>query len=130
MLFRSGVTINMEILNSRVDHSGYVGDTVDWGVALATAVDSPRVRVLFDIYHVQIMEGDVIRRFGAAAPWVGHVHTAGNPGRRDLDDGELHYPAIMRGVSEAGFRGYVGHEFFPAGDRRAGLARAFSLCDV
>lgn len=125
-----GVTVNVEILNSRVDHPGYVADTVAWGLALAEAIASPRVKILFDLYHVQIMEGDVIRRFREAAPFVGHVHTAGNPGRKDLDEGEMHYPAIAQAIAETGYEGYVGHEFFTRGDRREALAKAFRLCAV
>jgi hydroxypyruvate isomerase len=127
-----GVNLNMEVLNSRVDHPGYMGDTVDWCIGLCRMVNSPRMKLLFDIYHVQIMEGDVIRGLRRAAPYLGHVHTAGNPGRNELDDTqELHYPGIMRALSEIGYEGFVGHEFFPRNpDRLASLKQAVDRCRI
>jgi len=126
-----GITLNLEVLNSRVDHPGYQGDRVDWCLAAVEMVNSPRVKILFDIYHVQIMEGDVIRRLRQAMPHIGHIHTAGNPGRRDLDDGEMNYPAIAKAISEACYSGYVGHEFFSCSpDKLTALRQAFEACDV
>ncbi len=126
-----GVTLNVEILNSRVDHPGYVCDHVDWGIALAEGVSSERVKLLFDIYHVQIMEGDVIRHLRRAMPYIGHIHTAGNPGRHDLDDGEMNYRGISLALSELGYTGYMGHEFFSKRTSRIdALAHAFEICNV
>ena len=128
------VTICMELLNSRVDHPGYMCDHTVWGVELCTRVDSPRFKLLYDIYHMQIMEGDVIRTITDHIDHIGHFHTAGNPGRRDLDEEqELFYPSIMRTIAkltEAGkYDGYVAHEFSPKHGVDS-LRRAFQLCDV
>lgn len=126
-----GINLNMEVLNSKVDHPGYQCDRVDWGIALMEMVQSPRVKLLFDIYHVQIMEGDVIRNLHRAMPYIGHIHTAGNPGRKDLDVGEMNYPAICQSILDAGYEGYVGHEFFTTrADKTDALAHAFALCNV
>jgi hydroxypyruvate isomerase len=126
-----GINLNLETLNSRVDHPGYQGDHVDWCLAAVEMVGSPRVKILFDIYHVQIMEGDVIRRLRQAMPHIGHIHTAGNPGRKELNDGEMSYSAIMQALNAAGYEGFVGHEFFPRNpDRIAALREAFDLCNV
>jgi hydroxypyruvate isomerase len=126
-----GVNLNVEILNSKVDHAGYLCDRTDWAIALCEMVGSPRCKIVFDIYHVQIMEGDVIRALRKAAPWIGHYHTAGNPGRGDLDDSqELNYRAICADISATGYTGYVGHEFQPKGDVLASLRQAFAICDV
>lgn len=128
---RAGVTLNIEVLNSRVDHKGYQCDRVDWAVELCERVASPRFKLLFDVYHVQIMEGDVIRRFTNAAKHIGHVHTAGVPGRHELDDDqELNYRAIARAIAASGYEGYVGHEFWPRGNRDAALRQAFAGCSV
>ena len=128
------VTLCMELLNSKVDHPGYMCDHTAWGVELCKRVDSPRLKLLYDIYHMQIMEGDVIRTITDNIAHIGHFHTAGNPGRRDLDeDQELFYPAIMRTLAkltEAGlYDGYVAHEFVPKHEVDS-LRRAFQLCDV
>ncbi len=124
-----GVNLNVELLNSRVDHPGYLCDHVDWGVALCEMVNSPRVKLLFDIYHMQIMDGDVIRHIQRNIQWIGHFHTAGNPGRRDLDDAqELNYGAICRAIDAAGYTLYVGHEFTPKRDRLEALRQAFAVC--
>ncbi|RYG23680.1 xylose isomerase [bacterium] len=121
-----GVNLNLEVLNSRVDHPHYMADTVDWAIAACEAVDSPRLCVLFDVYHVQIMEGDLIRALRRAAPYLGHVHTAGNPGRHELDDAqEINYRAIGRELTRLGYDGYVGHELFAQGDRLAALRSSF-----
>lgn len=128
------VTICMELLNSKVDHPGYMCDHTAWGVELCKRVASPRFKLLYDIYHMQIMEGDIIRTIRENIDYIGHFHTAGNPGRKDLDeDQELYYPAIMRVIAElqeAGkFEGYVAHEFGPKHGMES-LRKAVQLCDV
>ena len=132
-----GVTICVEHLNSRDDthpmkgHPGYQGDDVDYVADIIRRVGSPRVKMLFDCYHVQIMNGDVIRRIGQCRDVIGHVHTAGNPGRGELDEQqELNYPPIMRKLLEIGYAGWVGQEFIPTRDPLAGLKQAVALCDV
>ena len=126
-----GINLNIELLNSKVNHPGYQCDHTDWGIALCEMVGSPRVKLLFDIYHMQIMEGDVIRNIRKALPYVGHFHTAGNPGRHDMDDTqELNYAPIMREIVKTGFKGYVGQEFIPTRDPLQGLREAVALCDV
>lgn len=131
-----GVTICLEMLNSRVDvemkgHPGYQGDHVDYCMEIIKQVGSPRLKLLYDIYHVQIMDGDVIRRLQENKDYIGHYHTAGNPGRRELDDQqELQYAPIMRAIAETGFEGYIGQEFIPTGDPLEGLRNAVALCDV
>ncbi|MCC7409948.1 MAG: TIM barrel protein, partial [Phycisphaeraceae bacterium] len=118
-----GVNLNVELLNSRVDHPGYQADHTDWGIALCEMVQSPRVKLLFDIYHMQIMEGDVMRWIERSAGHVGHFHTAGNPGRRDFDDTqEMNYRGICKAVAATGYDGYLGHEFSPKGDPIKALA--------
>jgi hydroxypyruvate isomerase len=124
-----GVNLNMELLNSKVNHPGYQCDRVDWGVTLCEMVGSPRAKLLFDIYHMQIMEGDLIRSIGKAVLHIGHFHTAGNPGRQDLDDAqELNYRGICAAIDAAGYGLYVGHEFTPKGDRMAALRAAYAAC--
>ena len=126
-----GVNLNVELLNSRFNHPGYLADRSDWGIALCEMVASPRVKLLFDIYHMQIMEGDVIRNIRRALPYVGHFHTAGNPGRNDLDDTqELNYRGICSAIAESDYDLYVGHEFKPSGDPIASLEQAFRVCDA
>ncbi len=125
-----GVNLNVELLNSRVNHPGYQCDHTEWGVALCEMVGSPRVRLLYDIYHMQIMEGDVIRSIREHIRHIGHFHTAGNPDRRDLDDEqELNYRGICRAIAASGYEGYLGHEFLPKGDPVQALRAAFSVCD-
>lgn len=128
----AGVTLVLELLNSKVDHLDYQCDHTPWGVLVMRLVNSPRVKLLYDIYHMQIMEGDIIRTIrDIAAPHIGHVHTAGNPGRRDLDDAqELCYPPIMRALQEIGYTDFVGQEFTPKGDALEALRTAYRLCDV
>ena len=112
-------------------HPGYQGDDVDYVADICRKVGSPRMKLLFDIYHVQIMHGDVIRRIEQHKDVIGHVHTAGNPGRGELDDTqEINYPPIMRKLLEIGYTGYVGQEFIPTRDPLAGLQQAVRLCDV
>lgn len=126
------VTICMEVLNSRVDHPDYQCDRVEWAADVCKAVGSERVKMLFDIYHVQVMQGDVISRIRQFKDYIGHYHTAGVPGRNELDQQqELYYPAIMRAILETGYTGYVGQEFVPkAADKIASLREAVRICDV
>ncbi len=126
---RHGVTLCLEMLNSRVDHADYHADTTAFGVAVARGVDSPRMRLLYDVYHMLVMEGNVIATIRAALPWIAHVHTAGVPGRHELDASqELQYPAIARALADAGYAGVVAHEFLPVGDAAASLRQAVEAC--
>jgi hydroxypyruvate isomerase len=128
---RHGVTLCMELLNSKVDHADYQCDRTPWGVALVERVGSPRFKLLYDIYHMQIMEGDVIRTIRDHHAHIAHFHTAGVPGRHEIDGSqELHYPAIMRAIAEVGFTGYVAQEFMPTRDPLAALAEAVRICSV
>ncbi len=131
------VTIVLEQLNTRdvshpmKGHPGYQGDDIDYCAEILRQVDSPHAKLLFDVYHVAIMNGDVIRRLRQYAPWIGHIHVAGVPGRGELDDRqEINYPGVMRALLETGYRGYVGQEFIPTRDPYEGLAEAVRLCDV
>jgi hydroxypyruvate isomerase len=125
------VTICIEYLNSKVDHKGYMFDNMAWGVEVCTRVGSPSVKILYDIYHAQIMEGDIIRTIQTHKDLIGHYHTGGNPGRHEIDETqELYYPAIMRAIVDSGFTGYVAHEFVPARDPLTSLAQAIEICDV
>jgi hydroxypyruvate isomerase len=127
----AGVTLVLELLNSKVDHPDYQCDHTAWGVKVIEWVGSPRVKLLYDIYHMQIMEGDIIRTIQEHHAAFGHYHTAGNPGRHDLDDTqELLYPPIMRAIAATGYDGYVGQEFIPRGDGVAALRAAWELCNV
>ena len=126
----AGVTLVLELLNSKVDHKDYQCDRTMWGVNVIKRVDSPRVKLLYDIYHMQIMEGDVIRTIKENIQHIGHFHTAGNPGRNDLDgDQELYYPAIAKAISATGYTGFVGQEFCPKGDSIPALKHAFQECN-
>ena len=128
---RHGVTICMELLNSKVDHADYQCDRTPWGVALVKRLGSERFKLLYDIYHMQIMEGDVIRTIRDNHQYIGHYHTAGVPGRHEIDASqELNYPAIMRAIADTGFTGYVAQEFIPTRDPRTSLAEAVKLCRV
>jgi hydroxypyruvate isomerase len=125
----AGVNLILELLNSKVDHPDYQADHTAWGIQVCRAVGSPRVKLLYDIYHMQIMEGDIIRTIHSAKEYIGHYHTAGNPGRNDLDrDQELYYPAILQAIKESGHSGYVAHEFLPKGDPRIALKTTFEEC--
>jgi len=133
------VTIILELLNSKVDHQGYMADHTAWGVEVCKRVGSERLKLLYDIYHMQIMEGDVIRTLrgdkgkgiGAAAPFIGHYHTGGNPGRNEIDDTqELNYAAIMKAIVATGYKGFVGQEFIPRGEPLVSLRKAIEICDV
>jgi hydroxypyruvate isomerase len=128
---RHGVTLCMELLNSKIDHPDYQCDHTSWGVALAYQLGSDRFKLLYDIYHMQIMEGDVIRTIRDNHRYIGHYHTGGVPGRHEIDSTqELNYPAIMRAIGESGFTGFVAQEFVPTRDPRASLAEAVRLCSV
>ena len=126
-----GVTICVELLNSKVDHKDYMGDHTAFGVKVMEGVGSPRVKLLYDIYHMQIMEGDVIRTIRDHLTHIGHFHTGGVPGRHEIDDGqELNYRAVCRAIVEAGFTGYLAHEFVPSRDPLTSLGEAVKLCEV
>jgi len=126
-----GVTICMELLNSKVDHRDYMCDHTAWGVRVMEAVNSPRVKLLFDIYHMQIMEGDLIRTITENIQWLGHFHTGGVPGRHELDDTqEVNWAGVMRAIAGTNYAGYVAHEFIPAREPLRSLEEAVELCDV
>ncbi len=125
------VTVCMELLNSKVNHKGYMCDNSKWGVALVKKVGSPRFKLLYDIYHMQIMEGDVIRTIRENKEYYAHFHTGGNPGRHEIDETqELNYTAIAKAIVATGFDGYLAQEFIPARDPIASLAQGFRICDV
>ena len=130
------VNLCLEVLNTRVDvemkgHPGYMADNVEWVARLCDKVGSQRLKILFDIYHVQVMQGDIITRIKQYAKYIGHYHTAGVPGRNEIGENqELNYPAIMRAIAETGFTGYVGQEFMPTRDPLRSLREAVKLCDV
>jgi hydroxypyruvate isomerase len=126
-----GVTICVELLNSKVNHKDYQGDRTSFGVQVMKAVDSPRVKLLYDIYHMQIMEGDVIRTIRDNHQYIAHYHTGGVPGRHELDDTqELNWRAIAKAVLDTGFTGYFAHEFVPTRDPLTSLSEAVALCDI
>jgi len=128
---QKGVTLCMELLNSKVNHKGYMCDHTAWGVELCKQVGSPNFKLLYDIYHMQIMEGDIIRTLTDNIQYIGHIHTAGVPGRHELDDTqELYYPAIMRALVKAGYKGYVAHEYSPVREPIPSLEQALAACDV
>jgi len=126
-----GVTICMELLNSKRDHHDYMCDHTAWGVRVVQEVNSPNVKLLYDIYHMQIMEGDLITTIRENLQWIGHFHTGGVPGRHELDGTqEVQSDGVMRAIADAGFKGYVAHEFVPVGDALESLRKAAELCDV
>jgi len=127
-----GVTVCVELLNSKVDHKDYQGDHTTFGVKVMDGVGSPRVKLLYDIYHMQIMEGDVIRTLRDSIAHIGHIHTGGVPGRHEIDDTqELNYRAVARALADAGFTGFVAHEFMPtAADPLTSLRAAVAICTV
>jgi hydroxypyruvate isomerase len=128
---RLGVTVIMELLNSKVDHKDYMCDHTVWGVELVKRVNSPRFKLLYDIYHMQIMEGDVIRTIRDNFTYIGHYHTGGVPGRHEIDDAqELNYPRIMATLAELGYTGFVGQEFIPVREPMVSLREAYTLCNV
>jgi len=126
-----GITIVLELLNSKVDHKDYMCDHTAWGVDVIKGVDSPRVKLLYDIYHMQIMEGDVIRTIRANIQYIGHFHTGGVPGRHEIDSGqELNWRAIALAIADLKFEGFVAHEFVPARDPLASLKQAIEIFTV
>ena len=126
-----GVTVCLELLNSKVDHKDYMADHTNWGVRMVQAVGSNRVKLLYDIYHMQIMEGDVIRTIQENKEYIGHFHTGGVPGRNEIDQTqELNYPAIVRGIVETGYEGFIGQEFVPKRDPLGSLAEGFEICNT
>ena len=127
----SGVMLCMELLNSKVDHKDYMCDRTAWGVELVKRLNSESFKLLYDIYHMQIMEGDVIRTIRTYHRYFGHYHTGGNPGRNEIDDTqELNYPAIMRAIAATGYRGHVGQEFVPSRTPLVSLREAIRICDI
>jgi len=125
------VTLVMELLNSKVDHADYQCDHTGWGVDLCKAVGSDRFKLLYDIYHMQIMEGDVIATIKKSAPYIAHYHTGGVPGRHEIDETqEVFYPAIMRAIAETGYKGFVAQEFIPKKDPLTSLKQGVTICDV
>jgi hydroxypyruvate isomerase len=126
-----GINICVELLNSKVDHPDYAGDHTAFGVEVMKGVASPRVKLLYDIYHMQIMEGDVIRTIRQNHEYIGHYHTGGVPGRHEIDDSqELNWRAVMKAIADTGFTGFVAHEFVPTRDPLTSLREAFEICDV
>jgi hydroxypyruvate isomerase len=127
----SGITINLELLNSKVNHKDYQCDHTTWGVELMKGVDSPRVKLLYDIYHMQIMEGDIIRTIRDNIQYIGHFHTGGVPGRHELDDTqELQWRTVAQAIADLNFQGYFAHEFVPTKDPMTSLREAVKLCTV
>jgi len=127
----AGVTICMELLNSKVNHPGYMCDKSAWGFELCRRVNSPRFKLLYDIYHMQIMEGNLVTTIKTNIQYIGHFHTAGVPGRHELDENqEINYPAVMRAIVESGYQGYVAHEYTPLRDPIRSLVQAVKTCDV
>lgn len=126
------MTVSMELLNSKVDHKDYQCDHTLWGVALCEKLGTPNFKLLYDIYHMQIMEGDVIATIKKQINYISHFHTGGVPGRHEIDETqELYYPAIMKAIIETGFKGYVAQEFIPSKTNKlASLRSAITICDV
>ena len=129
---KNGVTMVLELLNSKIDHKDYMCDHVEWGAELCKRVGSENFKLLFDIYHMQIQEGDIIRNIRDYHQYIAHYHTGGIPGRHEINDTqELHYPAVMRAIVETGYKGYVAQEFVPTYKNKLdSLKEAISICDV
>jgi hydroxypyruvate isomerase len=128
---KAGILLQMELLNSKVDHADYMCDNSAWGIELVKRVGSDHFKLLYDIYHMQIMEGDVIRTIENNKDAFGHYHTGGNPGRHELDQGqELNYKAIAKAIADTGFAGYYAHEFIPVRDPLTSLGEAVEICTV
>jgi hydroxypyruvate isomerase len=128
-----GITICMEYLNSKVNHKDYMFDHIAWGVDVMQRVNSPRVKILYDIYHAQIMDGDIVRNIRDHIQWIGHFHTGGNPGRKEIDETqELNYRFIAKAIADLNFTGYLGHEYSPTQGRDAvaSLKQAIEICTV
>lgn len=131
MAEKAGITLALELLNSKTDHNDYQCDRTPWGVMVCRMVNSPKVRLLYDIYHMQVMEGDVTATLRENLPWIAHVHTAGCPGRHEIDDTqELNYRPIMKMLAASDYAGYVGQEFIPLRDPLSSLREAFDICNV
>jgi len=127
----NGVVICLELLNSKVNHPDYMCDHTAWGVRVAEEVNSPNVKLLYDIYHMQIMEGDLITTINKNISWIGHFHTGGVPGRHELDETqEIQWDGVMRAIAATSYKGYVAHEFLPVRDPMTSLRAAVKLCDV
>ena len=127
---KKGINLNLELLNSKIDHPGYQCDHTAWGLAVVHRVASPRVKLLYDVYHMQIMEGDIIRTIRENVNWIGHFHTAGNPGRNDMDDTqEINYRGICRAIAASGYDLFVGHEFKPKADAIEALRKTYETCN-
>jgi hydroxypyruvate isomerase len=127
----NGVVICLELLNSKVNHPDYMCDHTAWGVRVMQEVNSPNVKLLYDIYHMQIMEGDLIATIKKNIEWLGHFHTGGVPGRNELDETqEVQWDGVMRGIASTSYKGYVAHEFLPTRDPMTSLRAAVKLCDV
>ena len=126
------VTIVMELLNSKIDHKDYMFDHTDWGVELCKKIDSDNFKLLYDIYHAQIMEGDIIHTIRENNKYIAHYHTGGVPGRHEIDETqEIYYPSIMNAIAETGFKGFVAQEFIPArADKIASLKQGVGICDI
>ena len=126
------VTIVMELLNSKIDHKDYMCDRTDWGVELCKSIDSDRFKLLYDIYHMQIMEGDIINTIRNNNKYIAHYHTGGVPGRHEIDETqEIYYPSIMSAIAETGYKGFVAQEFIPArADKLASLKQGVGICDI
>jgi hydroxypyruvate isomerase len=128
---QQGVTLCLELLNSKVDHKDYQADHTAWGVAVVQGVASPRVKLLYDIYHMQVMEGDVIATIRANFAHIAHYHTGGVPGRAEIDDSqELNYRRVMQSIADLGYAGFVAQEFVPKRDPLTSLKQAYDICDV
>jgi hydroxypyruvate isomerase len=128
-----GITICMEYLNSKVNHKDYMFDHIAWGVDVMKRVNSPRVKILYDIYHAQIMDGDIVRNIRDHIQWIGHFHTGGNPDRKEIDETqELNYRFIAQAIADLNFTGYFGHEYSPrvSANAEASLKRAIEICTV
>jgi hydroxypyruvate isomerase len=126
-----GVTINVELLNSKINHHDYQCDHTAWGVDVMKGVDSPRVKLLYDIYHMQIMEGDIIRTITENIKYIGHFHTGGVPGRHELDDTqELQWRTVAKAIADLNYDGFFAHEFVPTKDPMTSLRQAVELCNV
>jgi hydroxypyruvate isomerase len=128
-----GVTVCMEYLNSKVNHKDYMFDRIAWGVDVMTRVNSPRVKILYDIYHAQIMDGDIVRNIRDHSQLIAHFHTGGNPGRHEIDETqELNYRFVMQAIADLGFQGFVTHEYTPAQGRDPieSLKKAMAICAV
>jgi hydroxypyruvate isomerase len=128
-----GVTVCLELLNSKVDHPGYMCDHTTWGVEVCKRVNSPKIKLLYDIYHMQIMEGDIVRTIKKNIQYIGHFHTAGNPGRHQFDDSqEMNYAGICKGIADTGYQGCLSHEYSPSKDKDAleTLDAMMRICEV